>query len=467
MVFTSHIFIYYFLPLVLLLYYNFPYRWRNHLLTAASYAFYGWWKPWFVVLMLVSTCIDYWCGRWLSQPRLTPGMRLVVLVISVTANLGLLAFFKYYMFGASTLNTLLEWAGGPTFGILEITLPIGISFYTFQSMSYTIDLYREKAQAVSSFADFACYVSLFPQLIAGPIVRYNEIASQLQGRVHSLGRFSSGVALFVLGFAKKLLLADPMGEVADLAFSAHSLVALDAWFGVMAYSFQIYFDFCAYSEMAVGLGRMFGFEFPWNFDAPYRSESISDFWRRWHISLSTWLRDYLYLPLGGNRQGKLRTYINLWLVMLLGGFWHGAQWNFLVWGAFHGMLLALERSQGKESFYRGLPRPLRVTGTFLLVLLGWVLFRAESITQAVQYLGSMFGLRPAGPAAPLLAAELYSGHHLLVFFLCAFLVWQPVQGRKWAATVDGRKLLLLVLLFLAGLVAMAYQEFSPFLYFQF
>ena len=467
MVFTSHIFIYYFLPLVLLLYYNFPYRWRNQLLTLSSYVFYAWWKPWFVVLMLFSTCVDYGCGRWLGHPGIRPRRRQAILALSVTANLGLLGFFKYYMFAAENLNVLLESVGAPTFQVLVITLPIGISFYTFQSLSYTVDVYRRKAPPVGSFADFACYVSLFPQLIAGPIVRYNEIASQLHSRVHTLGRFSSGVAVFVVGFAKKLLLADPMGDVADLAFSAHSVVPLDAWFGVIAYAFQIYFDFSAYSEMAVGLGRMFGFEFPWNFDAPYRAESLSDFWRRWHISLSTWLRDYLYLPLGGNRKGRLRTYGNLAVVMLLGGLWHGAQWTFLAWGAFHGILLIVERLQGKRSAYRGLPRPLRVACTFLLVLVGWVLFRAESLAEAGAYLGSMLGLSSPGTAAPLLAAQLYSRDHLLVFVLCACLVWQPLQARNWVGVVDARKALVLLLLFVAGLIAMAYQEFSPFLYFQF
>ena len=236
--------------------------------------------------------------------------------------------------------------------VLAIALPIGISFYTFHALSYTIDVYRGTAPPVRSFIDFACYIALFPQLVAGPIIRYNTVADQLVSRSHTWEKFASGVTLFILGFAKKILLANPMGRVADAAFDAQSLSAPDAWFGALAYAFQIYFDFSGYSDMAIGLGRMIGFEFLKNFDSPYQAESITDFWRRWHISLSTFLRDYLYIPLGGNRKGPRRTYVNLIVVMLLGGLWHGANWTFVAWGAYHGILLAFERFRGKRSALR-------------------------------------------------------------------------------------------------------------------
>ena len=255
---------------------------------------------------------------------------------------------------------------------LRVTLPLGISFYTFQSMSYAIDVYRGHAKPIRSFIDFACFVSMFPQLVAGPIVRFSEVADQLRSRTHTATKFARGIAFLSLGLAKKVLLANPCGKVADLAFDAGSLGPLEAWYGVVAYAFQIYFDFSGYSDMAVGLGLMFGFVFAKNFDSPYRAQSITEFWHRWHISLSTWLRDYLYLPLGGNRKGTTWTYINLFVVMVLGGVWHGAAWNFVIWGALHGVFLAGERLRGKTALYGVPPPPLRVAMTFTIVLMTWV-----------------------------------------------------------------------------------------------
>jgi alginate O-acetyltransferase complex protein AlgI len=341
MVFTSHIFLFYFLPLALLVYYALPNRFRNGFLTLASYLFYGWWMPWFVLLMMTSTVVDYFCAKAISAQGAERRHRIAALATSIVVNLGLLGFFKYYMFAMENLNRLCELVGADALGVLQVTLPIGISFYTFQTMSYTIDVYRGVAPPVKSFGDFSCFVSLFPQLIAGPIVRYNTVADQLASRTHTLTKFSSGTSLFILGFSKKILLANPMGEVADAAFASDSLMMVDAWFGVVAYAFQIYFDFSGYSDMAIGLGRMLGFELPRNFYAPYLADSITDFWRRWHISLSTFLRDYLYIPLGGNRKGNVRTYVNLAVVMFFGGLWHGASWVFVAWGLYHGILLGV------------------------------------------------------------------------------------------------------------------------------
>ncbi len=467
MVFTSHIFLFYYLPLCLLIYYALPRRWRNLFLTIASYVFYGWWKPWFVTLMMASTVVDYTAGRFITAPGATPRQRKLALLTSLVANLGLLGIFKYAMFAQTNVNLLLQTLGADGFAIFEITLPIGISFYTFQTMSYSIDLYRGQARPVRRFNDFSCFVALFPQLIAGPIVRYNTIAEQLADRSHTVAKFASGVSLFIIGFSKKILLANPMGTVADTLFATQNPDPLAAWFGIVAYAFQIYFDFSGYSDMAIGLGRMLGFEFPKNFDSPYHSQSITEFWRRWHISLSSFLRDYLYFTLGGNRLGERRTYFNLAAVMLLGGLWHGAQWQFVVWGAFHGSLLGAERWIGKKSFYAALPPPFRLVLTFILVLFSWVFFRAENLTAALRYFGAMFALIPPRAAAYLIQAEIYTPHNLVLMALCIGVVSLKSQSWDFAREVTWPRLALLAPLFTLALAAMVTQAFNPFLYFQF
>lgn len=468
MVFTTHIFVFYFLPLFLLFYYNLPLRWRNLWITLASYVFYGWWEPWFVSLMLFTTVMDFYWGKVITRDGATERERKLAVAACVVTNLSLLAFFKYYMFAAETLNQLLAAAGAQQFRVLQVVLPIGISFYTFHSLTYIIDLYRGHAIPAKSLSNFSAFVALFPDLVAGPIIRYKTLAEQLRERGHTSARFASGVSIFIVGFAKKILLANPCGQVADAVFNAANPCALDAWVGALAYAFQIYFDFCGYSDMAVGLGRMLGFEFPRNFDAPYRSESITDLWRRWHISLSSVLRDYLYFALGGNRKGEIRTYFNLVVVMLLGGLWHGAKWTFVVWGAFHGLLLILERWNGKKSLYHALPRPGRIGITFLLMLFSWVLFRADNMTAATEYFGAMFGFSPTGQVAPLLAAVIYTPYHLLVLAICALLVFQPFQAHDWAMSpVTWPRTATVVPLFVFSLMAMHAQSFNPFLYFQF
>ncbi len=468
MVFTTHIFLFYFLPLFLAVYFVLPRAWRNLWITVASYVFYGWWEPWFVCLMMFTTVMDFLWGRVITRAGATAMQRKVALVACVLTNLSFLGFFKYYMFAASTLNQLLAAVGAEPFRVMTVVLPIGISFYTFHSLTYIIDLYRGDATPARSFTDFSAFVALFPDLVAGPIIRYKTLAGQLASRTHTLPRFASGVLIFMLGFAKKILLANPMGHVADAVFGAANPLPLDAWVGVLAYAFQIYFDFCGYSDMAVGLGRMLGFEFLKNFDAPYRADSITDVWRRWHISLSSVLRDYLYFPLGGNRKGPTRTYINLAVVMLLGGLWHGAKWNFIVWGAYHGLLLGFERWRGKQSVYEAWPRGLRIALTFLLMLFSWVLFRASNLTDAWLYFGSMFGLMPVADTAPLLGATLYTPYRLVVLLLCAGLVFQPLQAHDWALSpVNWPRVAVALPLFVGALMTMYAQAFNPFLYFQF
>ena len=315
--------------------------------------------------------------------------------------------------------------------------------------------------------DFACYVSMFPQLVAGPIVRFSEVSDQLRARTCTVTKFARGVAFLSLGLAKKILLANPCGQVADLAFEAGSLSALDAWYGLVAYAFQIYFDFSAYSDMAIGLGLMLGFVFPKNFDSPYQSASITEFWRRWHISLSSWLRDYLYVPLGGSRLGPRRTYLNLLLVMLLGGLWHGAAWNFVVWGGLHGTLLALERARGKTALYERLPRPVRVGATFVLVSIGWLFFRAADLGEATRYLHAMLGLATVEPSRAVLAAAMYQPHLASTVAIAALVTWGCPQTWDWTRRLTAPRAGVSVAALLVALALLSTQAYNPFIYFIF
>ncbi len=485
MVFSSHIFIFYFLPAVLFLYYLLPRGLKNLGLCVVSYLFYGWANPYFVLLMLASTGINFWCGRvivhdsWFNyeatgtalDPKISRSRRQKTAIwISVVTNLSILGFFKYCNFGIDSYNALVGGLGlehwqWDTF--LRITLPLGISFYTFQAMSYPIDVYRGHANEVKKFIDFACYVSMFPQLVAGPIVRFREVADQLQSRFHSAEKFARGVSFFSLGLAKKILLANACGKVADACFNAVGLQVVDAWYGMLAYSFQIYFDFSAYSDMAIGLGLMLGFVFPKNFDSPYRSKSITEVWRRWHLSLSFWLRDYLYVPLGGNRKSSSRTYVNLALVMLLGGLWHGAAWNYVIWGGIHGFMLALERLQGKDSFYRKLPSFARIAVTFLIVSFAWVFFRAPDFAASLNYFGSMFGLVGNSNSASLIGGLIYQPYYLIMMVIAAGVVWGAPQTWDFTRELTWRKAAWCVALLGVSLAVMTTQSFNPFIYFIF
>src|SRR3954463_1225742 len=378
MVFSSQIFIFYFLPLVLGLYYLVPFRARTALIAVASYVFYGWANPLWAAIMFFGSSVDYLCG--LALVRLSglpdvgglppvigpevPRSRAMkaVLTVSIVTNLGLLSVFKYTGFAAENINALggLLGLGEQLLPVLHLVLPVGISFYTFKAMSYAIDVYRGDARPMRRFTDYMCFEAFFPDLVAGPIIRYAALEEQMRVRQHTLDKFARGVAFFAFGMGKKILLANPMAHLADTAFASGPQHAYDAWLGIVGYAFQIYFDFSGYSDMAVGLALMLGFVLIQNFDSPYQADSLTDFWRRWHISLSTWLRDYLYIPLGGNRRGNARTYANLMLVMLIGGLWHGASWNFASWGAIHGGMLAYERFRGRNRPYRRLPRSMRI-----------------------------------------------------------------------------------------------------------
>ena len=465
MVFSTIIFLFRFLPITLALYYLAPAKLKNTVLFVCSLVFYCWGEVRFFPVMLALILINYLCGLGLEAFDAKPGVRKVLLLVALAASLGMLFYFKYANFVLRSINSLLGTGFAAIQGIS--VLPLGISFYTFQTMSYTIDVYRGHAAAIRNFIDFACYISMFPQLVAGPIIRFSEVAGQLRHRTHTLEKFSRGVAFLALGLAKKVLLANPCGKIADTVFGATGIAASDAWYGVSAYAFQIYFDFSGYSDMAIGLGLMLGFVFAKNFDSPYRSQSITEFWRRWHVSLSSWLRDYLYIPLGGNRGGPRRTAINLALVMLLGGLWHGAAWTFVLWGAFHGGLLMAERLGGKRAPYHFLPPPLRVACTFVLVLFAWVLFRAPDLPAAVAYFQSMFGLGAVSDGGLLARGLIYRPYYVAMFGISAVAVWALPQTWDWTRVLTPGKTILILIVFVLAVVALSTQAFNPFIYFIF
>jgi alginate O-acetyltransferase complex protein AlgI len=399
MVFSSPLFLFLFLPAVLAVYFLLPgLRLRNHWLLLASLFFYTWGEPGFILLLLASTLINYGFGRWLEHSE--DGLRRKQIVAgAICVNVGLLAFFKYAGLAVATLNQPLKWFGLGVLPAPQITLPIGISFFTFHALSYIIDIYRRKWAAARDPREVALYIFFFPQLIAGPILRWNAIAPQLARRFTGSAAFAEGVRRFVGGLAKKMIIANTVALPADQIFALPpgELSAGTAWFGVLCYTLQIYFDFSGYSDMAVGLGKMFGFEFIENFQFPYTAQSLRDFWRRWHISLSTWFRDYVYVPLGGNRVSTARNHFNLVVVFFLCGLWHGASWTFVAWGLYHGIFLVVERTAWGAALAR-LPRPLRHAYALLIVMTGWVLFRADTFPAAAGYLNALFGFsEPASP----------------------------------------------------------------------
>lgn len=466
MVFSSLSFLFLFLPAVLAVYYLVPRGWRNAILFLFSLLFYAWGEPVYVGLMLFSTVLDYTCGRLVEKNRGTAKQKLGLL-LSVCVNLGLLCFFKYTDFFIDTLNSLTH-AAIPR---LDLPLPIGISFYTFQTMSYTVDVYRGKAKLQRDILSFGAYVSLFPQLIAGPIVRYQEIADQINDRDCTADRFGDGVKRFVTGLGKKVLLANNIGLLWTSASQtpAEQLSVLGAWVGILAFAFQIYFDFSGYSDMAIGLGKMLGFEFPENFRHPYLARSVTEFWRRWHISLGAWFRDYVYIPLGGNRRGLSIQLRNMAVVWLLTGLWHGASWNFVLWGAFYGILLAAEKL-----FLLKRLKKAPVLGWFytaFAVLIGWVLFAFDDLAAGWAYLTALFG-GGAGWVNSAAVFQLRTWLPLLV--ICAVAstdllhrLYERLRRRcsgGLVLTADALRVALLFVLSVAWLISGSY---NPFLYFRF
>jgi len=502
MVFSSIVFLLFFLPVTLLIYHvlflpvTLKHKaaplWRhlaNFFLLLSSLLFYFWGEGWLVWIIVASTGIDFFCGLLISgafhkgkvemlaeDSKRTPIQR-AGLVLSLVSNLGFLFFFKYFNFGIDSFNAMVPEAWR-MHDIIRVTLPLGISFYTFQSMSYTIDVYRGHVKATRNLIDFAAFVTLFPQLVAGPIVRYQTIADQLVHRDITLQSFCSGLQRFILGLAKKVLIANTVARTADWVFTltANELTAPLAWTGIICYSLQIYYDFSGYSDMAIGLGRMFGFNFLENFNYPYISRSIQEFWRRWHISLSSWFRDYLYIPLGGNRKGNRRTYANLMTVFFLCGLWHGASWTFVVWGLYHGFFLIIERA-GLKNLIDRLPSMLRHTYAILIIMGGWVFFACESFEQAIYYFQALAGFSEADKAVyyqdylrlDLMTAAVWG-------ILCAAPLLQLITRACSRISENNRfaehfinllQVFTLTICLLFSIMFLASGTFNPFIYFRF
>jgi alginate O-acetyltransferase complex protein AlgI len=467
-VFSSLNFLYlFYLPIVLFAYYITPLKWRNAVLLVLNLAFYGWGEPVYILIMFASILIDYTHGILVERCKSRGndrGARRAV-ASSVVFNLALLFFFKYWDFVAGSLAAI----GLHFMPKLGLGLPIGISFYTFQTMSYTIDVYRGDAKVQKNIVNFGTFVTLFPQLIAGPIIKYKDLGEQIDHRDHTAQRFASGVQLFLIGLAKKVLLANAIGQLWDVyaAVPTAQLTVAGAWLGAVAFSFQIYFDFSGYSDMAIGLGRMLGFEFLKNFDYPYISKSITEFWRRWHISLGSWFREYVYIPLGGNRVGRGRLCLNLLIVWGLTGLWHGASWNFLLWGLYFGVLLMVEKLFLKKWLDRA-PAWVGHLYTLILVVISWAIFAIEDFGQLGPYLAAMLGFAGGGLADGTFLYYLRDFGPTLVILAVAS---TPLCARLWHRLPDKVWKILLPVLLLAGLVlSTAYlvdASYNPFLYFRF
>lgn len=468
MVFSSSIFVFFFLPLALAVHFAAPRRFRNVALFLVSLFFYAWGEKGFVFLMLASIALNYGIGRWLEARNSRH-----ILALGIVLNLGLLIVYKYANFFIANLNLILPHP------IVHkpIHLPIGISFFTFEAIAYLVDIHRRDTTAQRSPASFGLFMTLFPHLIAGPVVRYRDLAAAIANRTVTSALFAAGVRRFVVGLAKKLLLANTLGLTADKLFALppEQLGASAAWLGVVCYTLHIYFDFSGYSDMAIGLGRMFGFELCENFRYPYAATSVTDFWRRWHISLSTWFRDYLYIPLGGNRRGPWRTCFNLCVVFALCGLWHGASWTFLAWGLFHGLFLVLERA-GLGRLLEKIPSPFRRGYTLLAVMAGWVFFKSESFGQALGYLGAMAGLS----SGPHVLADYINRELILVLFVAAvacFPVWPYLRGAlsrvrehsgvAGAAAAELARAAAAAVLFAGAVVQLVAGTYNPFIYFRF
>ncbi|GKV70172.1 alginate regulatory protein [Sporosarcina sp. NCCP-2716] len=474
MVFSSLTFLFFFLPAVLVIYYISPRPLKNAVLLAVSLFFYAWGEPVYIVLMIFSAVADYAIGRFIGRYRdHRPALAKTGLIASLTVNLAVLSFFKYADFLVGIVNS----SAGTGFQPLDLPLPIGISFYTFQTMSYAIDVYRGTVRPQRNIVTFALYVSLFPQLIAGPIVRYEEIERELMHRKTTVSQFAEGARIFTIGLGKKVLIANQAGQLWSSIQSQgfDELSVLSAWLGITAFGLQIYFDFSGYSDMAVGLGKMFGFEFPRNFNYPYIARSASEFWRRWHMTLGGWFRDYVYIPLGGSRRGKWVLYRNLFVVWGLTGLWHGASWNFVLWGLYFGALIAAERA-GLLRFLDRLPRAVQHLYLLLAVLFSWVLFVFEDIRDGWQFARIMlgFGGRPFADSA-----FLYDAYTNGLLLAAAALLSTPLAARFWKQQAANSRLLrkesvqlavqavFLVVILMLATAYLVDDSFNPFLYFRF
>ncbi len=481
MIFSSLLFLYAFLPVFLGFYYAIPRRMRNSAALLGSLFFYAWGEPVFAVWLIGSSLADFLISLWLARlPREATVRRRSVLIVGLAINLSALLYCKYGNFIAAQINDLLVWRTGGHFIWEKIALPIGISFFTFHKISYLVDIYRGTSQPTRNVFDYLLYICLFPQLVAGPIVRYHDIERQLHEREPTLNDFLEGTWRFLLGLGRKVLIANPLGLVADRIFEqpGSTLPLPLAWIGILSYTFQIYFDFAGYSDMAIGLARMLGFKFLENFNCPYTARNVTDFWHRWHISLSGFMRDYLYIPLGGNRVGPWRNKFNLWITFLASGIWHGASWNFIFWGAYHGTLLSAEKAIGPQRMGR-IPVWVSWPCTFMLILVGWVFFRAGDLAQAITYLGRLtawetWNYSPREPG--LLWPDIISHRATFALAFAALTSFIPdFLWRRfgWDAALPAKnshgawRVGLGATFLLLASAALANQSYNPFIYFRF
>lgn len=474
MVFSSTVFLLYFLPTFLFVYYFADQKYKNIVILLFSIFFYSWGAPKFIFVILGSTFIDFHLVKWMSQTQNKLHRRLI-LSFSVSINLGLLFYFKYSNFFIENVNSVLSIFGDKNIQWTKLILPIGISFYTFETITYVVDVYKRIHKPLTNFWDYQLYIILFPKLIAGPIIRYNDLADQITDRSQNdtVDNRLTGFYRFAIGLAKKVLIANQMGLQADTIFALNytSLDTFTAWIGILAYTFQIYFDFSGYSDMAIGIAKMIGFKFPENFNNPYISRSISEFWRRWHISLGAWMRNYLYIPLGGNKvSSKRRLYFNLWFVFLASGLWHGASWNFVLWGAYHGLFLVLERIF-LHKFYDKIGKFASTLITFLIVAIGWVFFRVEKTSDAFAFLKRMFAFNFENTRS--LDIEFCTFFIISIFF--AFFAYthkgQSIQDSVFVNSYSKRQhytmASIVILLFVISISSITAFGFNPFIYFRF
>lgn len=461
MIFSTSLFIFIFLPIVLLLYYLAEYKFKNFVLLIASLIFYAWGEPKNILIILLLIITNYFIGLGLGKNNLNNLQRRFLLIIAVLVDLGVLFHYKYYDFLVNTVNQIFKCS----LGLKNTALPIGLSFFTFQILSYIIDVYRKEVPAQRKIQKLTLYILLFPQLIAGPIVRYFDIEEQLSQRKINYCSFYEGSKRFMIGFSKKVLIADIVGQVADIAFNNQMRGTL-AWLGMVAYTLQIYYDFSGYSDMAIGMGRMFGFKFNENFQYPYSSLSVKEFWRRWHISLSTWFRDYLYIPLGGSRCKKIKTYVNLIIVFFCTGLWHGANWNFIFWGLYYAVILIAERIMFGEKKIK-LPKVVAWVYTVFLVMIGWVFFRSNSIKSAVEYIGNLFVFTGDEWKCIVYYMDREKISTLLMGIIFSFPIYPYMKNKldnyKISGLIDGT----VCVIFVLAIFYMVGNSYSPFLYFRF
>ncbi|MBB6454563.1 alginate O-acetyltransferase complex protein AlgI [Salirhabdus euzebyi] len=484
MVFSSPVFLFVFLPVVLIGYFLIRNRYKNIFLLIASLFFYSWGEPKYVLIMLLSIAINYFFGALVENYIDKKNLAKKIVAVAIIANLGILAFYKYLNFIVENINILIVKIGMEPIYLEPIDLPIGISFFTFQALSYVVDVYRRESRAQKNPLDLALYISLFPQLVAGPIVRYGDVAEQIKNRITQMEDINYGVKRFIIGLGKKVLIANPMGKIADEIFSLSGgdLSSGLAWLGIICYSLQIYYDFSGYSDMAIGLGRIFGFKFLENFNYPYISKSIKEFWRRWHISLSTWFRDYVYIPLGGSKTTRFNTYRNLLIVFIITGFWHGASWNFIIWGLFHGFFLVIERI-GFGLVLERVWTPIKYLYTLLIVMIGWVFFRSETLDESINYITTMFN--PFKITSNIYNVHYFITNEVLLILIIGIIGATPLlkimtsKVENYVVSSNDIKYLIIrffygflnpityILVLIFSIMSLATSTYNPFIYFRF